>query len=274
MAKFCGKCGEWLDEGTGLCLKCEAKQIKHMRKQSRKEQKKQKKNAKYSEMTVGRRIKHFVIKFLVTFFIALIFIIGVTCTLVYFDVVDIPGVDNFLDYFRDDDGSSEYQIIPPDADEYFGENSDVISVISVKNSVGTMTEADTHEQLIERGFDQYSITTEYSVDGEYHEATDISDNSSQKHPIYQTYYVTSNEELWTITVVNGVVMATPVSYNMQSKRDARLIISETDTVMSYDSTTNQFYETVPKESVLIVKKVSRIDKETLENLSIEAIDEL
>ena len=51
------------------------------------------------------------------------------------------------------------------------------------------------------------------------------------------------------------------------------IRDRSNTVMSYDGTTNRFYETIPNKSSLIVKTVDRIDAETLENLTIGAIDE-
>lgn len=69
-------------------------------------------------------------------------------------------------------------------------------------------------------------------------------------------------------------MAYPVSYNMQSSSNVQVMISEKDTVMSYDSRTGKFYETIPKESELIVKKVGRIDAETIENLMDGEIDKL
>ena len=109
--------------------------------------------------------------------------------------------------------------------------------------------------------------------GDYSEATEISQGSSTKHPTYQTYYVSKNGDVWTIFMINGAIMANPVSYNIQSDLDAQVILSESNTVMSYDGTTNGFYETIPNKSSLIVKTVDRIDAETLENLTIGAIDE-
>ena len=73
---------------------------------------------------------------------------------------------------------------------------------------------------------------------------------------------------------NGVVSAYPVSYNLVSERQAVLLITETDTVTSYDYTSNRFFETIPKESTMIVRKVSRIDKETLDSLTIGGLSEL
>ena len=42
-------------------------------------------------------------------------------------------------------------------------------------------------------------------------------------------------------------------------------------VTEYDSENNMFYETIPKESELIVKIVDKIDSETLNSLTKEVI---
>lgn len=73
-------------------------------------------------------------------------------------------------------------------------------------------------------------------------------------------------------MINGSVVANPVSFNIQSELSVQVIISEKDTVTSYDSTTNKFFETIPDESVLLVITVDRIDAETLNSLTIGEID--
>ena len=77
-------------------------------------------------------------------------------------------------------------------------------------------------------------------------------------------------------------MAFPVSYNDQSDRGAPVMITEDDTVMSYDCYSNKFYETIPKDSELIVVNISKINDEKisggkintdiLDVLTIEEID--
>ena len=42
-------------------------------------------------------------------------------------------------------------------------------------------------------------------------------------------------------------------------------------IIGYDSENNMFYETIPKESELIVKVVDKIDSETLNSLTKEVI---
>ena len=156
----------------------------------------------------------------------------------------------------------------------FENNSNIIPEISASESDAVFTESEAYANLTERGFGEYPITTEYSMEGEYTEAAGISASAATKHPIYQTYYVTANEDIWTIFIINGAIMANPVSYNAQSDLGIQVIISESNTVVSYDSTTNKFYETIPSESSLIVKTVGRIDVEVLNGLTIGAIDNL
>lgn len=186
-------------------------------------------------------------------------------------------VENGINMETNDDSvdiPESYKVTPRDADAYYENNSKVVSVIDIQDSSAVHTEAETYDNLSDRGFSEYSITSEYSMDGTYYPAIDISDSSSTKHPMYQTYYVTASGDIWTVFEINGVVMANPVSYNLQSDLDVQVIISETDTVTSYDSATNKYYVTIPNELALIVKTVNRIDAETLENLTIEGIDGL
>ena len=93
MAKFCGKCGARLDEATGLCPNCDADKLNEaagqeekahveasdtpapMPAQSKKELKKQKKaekkavkkaakKAKRASWSLGKKIRHFILKFI------------------------------------------------------------------------------------------------------------------------------------------------------------------------------------------------------------------
>ena len=90
--------------------------------------------------------------------------------------------------------------------------------------------------------------------------------------MYQTYYISSNEEVWTIFVINGKIFANPVSYNLQSGLPAPLLISETKELTSYDYQDNLFLELIPDESVAIIKTVETINAETLDKLTIEEIN--
>lgn len=168
--------------------------------------------------------------------------------------------------------SAENSIIG--ADEYYNQNAKVISVTKAKESDKVQSEQEVTKLFSERGFSAEGISAEYTMDGKYIEEEKKDEDSTERHPIYKMLYASKSEILWNIYVINGVISAYPVSYNLVSERDAVLLITENDTVMSYDYTSNQFYETIPNESAMIVRKVSRIDKETLDNFTIGGLSKL
>lgn len=165
-----------------------------------------------------------------------------------------------------------YKNEKPDADAYFAENA---TVISAENASGLgSTEAATYKNLSERGFVQNPITTQYSMDGTYMQEKEISSAVQDRHPTYQTYYQTQSGDFWSVYEINGAVFANPVFYNLDNDTGIQLLISETDTLTSYDSTKNKFYVTKPNEDVVTLKTVAKIDAATLETLTAGEIDNL
>ena len=161
-----------------------------------------------------------------------------------------------------------------DAETYYERRSEVLDVAEADVSASVHSEAEASANLTERGFDQYPVTTDYSLQGEYIGETEISSDSAEKHPVYETYYMSGEEIIWVIYEINGRVIADPVSYNLESGRNVRLVIAENTTLISYDGTMNRFYETIPDASVLFLKTVPRIDAEMLNNLTEGALDSL
>ena len=158
-----------------------------------------------------------------------------------------------------------------DAKEYYETYSDLIDIIAVEESKNVLTEAQVKSVLEERGFVNYSITYDYSINGDYTGETAIWDDSTDKHPIYQTFYLSENGEGWTVYLINGEVFANPVSFNLESDLGAQLLVSESETLTSYDDKSNKFYSTIPYASEAIMETVDRIDTETLDRLTIEEI---
>lgn len=269
MAKFCGKCGTKLDVKTGLCPNCDTEKMSEGKKKN--------------DLSLGKRIKRFFIKLFLILVLIMILVIGGICTLVHFDIVDAPVIEEFLEQIglkkmnRDVPKQKEevlypddYKVESIDAEEYFQKNSQILSEIDVNESKNVPTEEEVIVALEERGFVDCTVTTEYSMDGTYSEASEISNSSSVKHPIYQTYYISKNKEVWVVAVIDGVIMANPVSYNMQSS-ESQITVSESETVTSYDRATNKFYKTVPNSDVMIVKVVEKIDADTLDELTVEVL---
>lgn len=157
-----------------------------------------------------------------------------------------------------------------DADDYYNSAADVLDVIDVKESDRVQTETEVVEDLQGRGFVDYPITTEYSMDGDLTEEQEVT-GSKESHPSYQTYYISTSGEYWSIIVMNGCIMANPISYNIQSGQSVQVVLSESESIMCYDGPTNQFYETIPYESSLIVKVVEHIDAQMLDQMTVEVI---
>ena len=165
--------------------------------------------------------------------------------------------------------SEELNIDPIDAEKYYKEHSNLVSITNATDSEDVTSEKDTVILLNDRGFKEYPVTTNYSIEGEYYESKTINESSSETHPIYTTYYLSANNVLWGVSLINGNITAYPVSYNLDKQLDKPFLIVESDTVVSYDSVSNKFFETEPDNSELILKKISRIDTSALDNYKLE-----
>lgn len=159
-----------------------------------------------------------------------------------------------------------------DAKEYFENTSFVKSTIKADESDDVTNGKETYDTLHERGFESCIITVSYDLDGEYLSDTAIEEDSDEAYPIYSTYYLSKTEEMWLINVINGSVTAYPMNYNLNSEDGIETIIVENQTIMSYDSETNKFYETIPYDTSVSLKKVGEITTEVLDNLTAEEID--
>lgn len=160
--------------------------------------------------------------------------------------------------------NSSYEVPTPDADAYYNGISSVISKTDAFTSTAVRTESQVYNDFFQRGFEE-DITTEYLMNGDLDEKRTISRYSSLTHPVYQTYYTTQNNDLWLIVEINGTVMATPVTYNLSLDSGMSLMLCETDTMTTYDSTSNQFYVIKPNSDEITLKTVGKINAETLEN---------
>ena len=161
-----------------------------------------------------------------------------------------------------------------DANEYFGERADIKSVIPVSKSKKVMHEKEVSRMLKKRGFTDLEVTSEYSVDGLYYDAQSVSTNSREPHPMYNAFFIAENGDYWKITIINDQIMATPISYNYKLEKGPVVIISESETLTSYDSGKNQFFITVPNDKYVKVKIVDTINAKTLNELTSEEIDKL
>ena len=160
---------------------------------------------------------------------------------------------------------------PSEADIYYFNHSEVIDVIIAEESEDVPTGAEAADLLAERGFVDFPITYEFTMSGQYAEDAKVPDGSANKFPMYETTYISSSGEVWTVFVINGAVFANPVSFNLEFILDVQLLFSESETLTSYDNETGKYYVTIPNESEVIVRAVERIDADTLDRLTIEEI---
>lgn len=157
-------------------------------------------------------------------------------------------------------------------DSYYRENAEVIKTVNASKSTDVPTEEQVIAMLKERGFSADKVTYEYRMGGEYMGEKSIKGDPNKKRPMYMTDYYSAAGELWTIFVINGEIIANPVSYNIQSTRPVQLLVSEKNEITSYDHNTDTYYVTIPKSSAAVVKKIKKITAAALDKLTCEGID--
>ncbi|GEM_PF-2787526 len=166
---------------------------------------------------------------------------------------------------------TEFTVEYPDIEKYFQEKSSIKSVENAKDSNKSLAEKDAIKELASRGFTDYPVTSSFSISGEYYEPLEASETSDEIHPMYNTYYVNSSGELWSVFIVEDEVMASPVALVLQDDNPRQIVVSERDTILSYDNKDNRFYKTVPNEDALEVHYCDRIDSAQLDSLTLEVL---
>lgn len=163
------------------------------------------------------------------------------------------------------------QSIESDLEGYDSSHCKLLDIIPTEESEDVQTEAEAQSVLEDLGLGICPVTYQYNMDGDYVGKTEVEENSAEQHPMYQTLYLSKNEELWNVYMINGNVVAYPVSFNLESDLGSELIVSASETVTCYSEETNEFYETIPYSSESIVEVVEKIDAETLDQLTIEEL---
>lgn len=159
-----------------------------------------------------------------------------------------------------------------EAEEYYQNNSEEIISIDDVNENNVLSEKEVYMLMEERGFIQYPITYEYSLDGNYITEEIVAKDSNTKHPMYQTLYITNDGNVWSILVIGKTIVANPAFYNVESDNESQVLISETGTLTSYDDELNLFYTTVPKNSVIEHIQIDKINSETISKMTFEEVE--
>ncbi len=291
---FCRKCGHKLNDDAKFCPKCgtPTRNVSHSEEEKQNESENTETgnqsllsddNSNSNEKKKKKRKKHPFIGIVLCISI----IVGILLLTDYFKIVDYsplfngnsgkPGLPiirlgNNEDEEREGDVNSVPE--PINADEYFEENGILVSKVDAEESETMQSGNELVNDFTERGFSEIKMMVPYSSGGSYNGAIIDNNGDTEAYPVYQSSYVSATGILWTIFSINGSVMATPVTYNMQSDNDAKTMISEKETLVSYDGQTDSFYETVPNDTAVIVKRVEKITKELLDSLTVEDIDDL
>lgn len=254
---------------AGEKRKAEKKAARKKQKTQKKAVKKTKKKEKWAAKPWWKKLLSIFLRCIAWILVLIIAAAGILYALMRVGIVDISVLDDALISLG---LIEQHSVEATDADAFFQNNATIIDIIDADASEDVLTETQVSSMLSDRGFTGFPITCNYAMDGTYDTDMSFLGSSSIKHPTYETYHITSNGDVWTIFVINDAIMAKPVSYNLQSGLDAEVLFSETNTLTSYDGVTNQFYETIPNTSAVILKTIERIDADTLESLTYGVID--
>ncbi len=266
MAKYCKKCGTQLDEDTGLCPKCDAKEIKRLNKQQKKKKKQNKKNKKKQKKKKKSGKWLFLKVFLIVLAIVLV-LSGIVFSLAYFDIVDIPVISDIVNKEEsdDDDDATLEDLEDINLAEEVLNSSEVLETTDVADSTQTTTEEETVELFSERGFNTTDITSSYTIEGTYYSEEVIDETSTTYHPIYSLLYVSDDDYYWYIYCIDGELFAYPTTYVLYNTDQSYIYVSESEYIISYDSYTNTYNRIIPNDCT--IKTVDEINAETLDELA-------
>lgn len=258
MENFCGKCGAPIGP-DGRCLNCGAKGKKVKAPKPEKLREERPEGEKGSP-----KMK--------------IILICAAVLVVVFAALLLLGVVRFGDGMLREGSTKGPSEIPPDklerpsAEEHMAELGTITDRIPAKSSGTLHSEAEAAKNFADRGFAQNPVTASNTIDGEYTGKKEISASSMAKHPYYETIYTTPDNAVWSITETNGQMTAFPLTYNASGRWSVRHIVAESETVYSYDSASNQFYMLAPDGSGMILRRIDRIDAQTLDALTESEVD--
>ena len=160
-----------------------------------------------------------------------------------------------------------------DAEEYFESLADIVSVEKTSNNANN-SEKNVCSLLAERNI-QFDVL-EYDIyeNLKYLGTENITQPTDSVHPVYRAYYQNKRGDYYIIYVINGQVMVSPISFNLQRTRSVEIIISEKKEITSYDSATDSFYITEPNKDVIKVVVVDKITDVVLDKYSVEELNKI
>lgn len=116
MAKFCGKCGTRIDDATGLCPKCNAREFlarhrenraeappggreetRQQKRAAKKAARKAREKAERAQWPLGKKVRRFFLKLVLLVLLVAALAACAVGALVHFGVVDVPAVSKVID---------------------------------------------------------------------------------------------------------------------------------------------------------------------------------
>ena len=161
---------------------------------------------------------------------------------------------------------------PVDAAAFYEEYGEISSTYDAASG-SAFSEAEVIEAFAERGFLHAQIVSYFSMDGTFTGFDEAEPDSTDRHPNYEGWYVSSSGEYWQISCCDNVFMASPLGYNMEiAEGKIPVVLSETDTLCSYDNTTNSYFVTQPREDMLRVIRIDVVDSAALDAVTKEVLE--
>ena len=108
-----------------------------------------------------------------------------------------------------------------DARDFYAEIANVGEKTPASESKSVRSEKEVAASFAERGFT--GTVQAMDADGTMKTLT----GSDDRHPIYTATFVTDDDVVWSLTEINGVLFAEPVSFYEENDLDARYVLSET-----------------------------------------------
>lgn len=158
--------------------------------------------------------------------------------------------------------------------EFIRNNSSIIEELKASSSANLLSEGGAIRFLSIRGLNKNNLLYSYSQSGEYLGENITVADSSDKHPIYSTYYETPNGTVWNIYIIDGEIYASKANENNSlssetntNGSDKKLIIAESDHLTSYDNVNDKFYKLEPDEGKIDLVVVDKVSDKLLDEIS-------
>lgn len=262
------------------------KAAKAQQKEMKKAAKAQKKAEKIAKSSGESKKGHVVLTVILVSLLLALLTTVVIVPLVYFNVLEIPFVNELIVNMGLNSNSGSYSgnsdTGKMDEPSENG-NSDAEyapgDIIDADKSSMVMTEKEAFTFLNDRGFAVEPITTEYDMEGNFSSAEEISKTSKREHPVYSTTFKSSEGETWAISVIEKNITALPISYNSTLQEKYQVVLSESGKLISYDSSDNIFVvdeltfrdpvyiKTLDDGTEVVIVVVENLDSDTLDVLT-------